>query len=127
MATREQLIQAGYINPILLLHPLSGWCMVDDVPLNDCMKQHAAILTDGALTPEHTVLAKWPSSIYYGGPATHENTILAEWPSSSMYFGGPTTPEHIIHAESLSSVYYVGLTEFMWHASSSGEDMAAAE
>ena len=55
--TREQLIQAGYRNPILLLHPLGGWCKDDDVPLNDRMKQHAALLTDGTLTPEHTILA----------------------------------------------------------------------
>ena len=66
--TREQLIQAGYRNPILLLHPLGGWCKDDDVPLNDRMKQHAALLTDGTLTPEHTILAVWPSPMYYGGP-----------------------------------------------------------
>lgn len=31
--TREQLIKQGYKNPILLLHPLGGWCKDDDVPL----------------------------------------------------------------------------------------------
>jgi 3'-phosphoadenosine 5'-phosphosulfate synthase len=66
--TREQLIRQGYRNPILLLHPLGGWCKDDDVPLNDRMKQHAALLTDGTLTPEHTILAVWPSPMYYGGP-----------------------------------------------------------
>ena len=66
--TREQLIKQGYRNPILLLHPLGGWCKDDDVPLNDRMKQHAALLSDGTLTPEHTILAVWPSPMYYGGP-----------------------------------------------------------
>ena len=66
--TREQLIAAGYRNPILLLHPLGGWCKDDDVPLNDRMKQHAALLSDNTLAPEHTILAVWPSPMYYGGP-----------------------------------------------------------
>ena len=66
--TREQLIKQGYRNPILLLHPLGGWCKDDDVPLSDRMKQHAALLSDGTLTPEHTILAVWPSPMYYGGP-----------------------------------------------------------
>ena len=66
--TREQLIAQGYKNPILLLHPLGGWCKDDDVPLTDRMAQHAALLSDGTLTPEHTILAVWPSPMYYGGP-----------------------------------------------------------
>ena len=66
--TREQLIKQGYRNPILLLHPLGGWCKDDDVPLADRMKQHAALLSDGTLTPDHTILAVWPSPMYYGGP-----------------------------------------------------------
>ena len=66
--TREQLIAQGYRNPILLLHPLGGWCKDDDVPLTDRMAQHAALLADGTLNPEHTILAVWPSPMYYGGP-----------------------------------------------------------
>ena len=66
--TREQLIKQGYRNPILLLHPLGGWCKDDDVPLTDRMAQHAALLSDGTLNPEHTILAVWPSPMYYGGP-----------------------------------------------------------
>ena len=38
--TREQLLKLGYKNPILLLHPLGGWCKDDDVPLDTRMKQH---------------------------------------------------------------------------------------
>jgi 3'-phosphoadenosine 5'-phosphosulfate synthase len=38
--TRQQLIKQGYKNPILLLHPLGGWCKDDDVPLADRMAQH---------------------------------------------------------------------------------------
>jgi 3'-phosphoadenosine 5'-phosphosulfate synthase len=38
--TRVQLLKQGYKNPILLLHPLGGWCKDDDVPLDTRMKQH---------------------------------------------------------------------------------------
>ena len=30
---RRQLIERGYQNPVLLLHPLGGWTKDDDVPL----------------------------------------------------------------------------------------------
>jgi len=66
--TREQLLKQGFKNPILLLHPLGGWCKDDDVPLVDRMNQHQALLDDGTLNPEHTILAVWPSPMYYGGP-----------------------------------------------------------
>jgi len=36
--TRVQLLKQGYKNPILLLHPLGGWCKDDDVPLDYRMK-----------------------------------------------------------------------------------------
>ena len=65
---REQLLAKGYKNPILLLHPLGGWCKDDDVPLNYRMKQHQALLEDGTLDPAHTILAVWPSPMYYAGP-----------------------------------------------------------
>lgn len=66
--TREQLLKLGYKNPILLLHPLGGWVKDDDVPLITRMKQHQALLDDGTLDPEHTILAIWPSPMYYAGP-----------------------------------------------------------
>jgi 3'-phosphoadenosine 5'-phosphosulfate synthase len=66
--TREQLIKAGYKNPILLLHPLGGWCKDDDVPLGPRMNQHQALIDDGTLPAEHIILAVWPSPMYYGGP-----------------------------------------------------------
>ena len=35
---RQQLLAQGYKNPILLLHPLGGWCKDDDVPLDYRMR-----------------------------------------------------------------------------------------
>jgi len=66
--TREQLLKKGYKNPVLLLHPLGGWCKDDDVPLAPRIKQHQALIDDGTLDKEHIVLAVWPSPMFYGGP-----------------------------------------------------------
>merc|ERR1712166_397177 len=66
--TREQLIKQGYKNPVLLLHPLGGWCKDDDVPLGPRMKQHQALIDDGTIDSRHIILAVWPSPMFYGGP-----------------------------------------------------------
>lgn len=66
--TRRKLLERGYRNPTLLLHPLGGWTKDDDVPLPVRMKQHAAILQDGVLDPQSTVVAIFPSPMMYAGP-----------------------------------------------------------
>jgi hypothetical protein len=38
--TRRRLLEMGYKNPLLLLHPLGGYTKADDVPLDWRMKQH---------------------------------------------------------------------------------------
>lgn len=45
---REKLIAKGYKNPILWLSPLGGWTKADDVPLDVRVKQHVAVLNEGA-------------------------------------------------------------------------------
>lgn len=42
--TRKRLLEMGYKNPILLLHPLGGYTKADDVPLCWRMKQHEKVL-----------------------------------------------------------------------------------
>lgn len=66
--TRRRLLERGYKNPVLLLHPLGGWTKDDDVPLPVRMKQHSAILEDKVLDPETTVIAIFPSPMMYAGP-----------------------------------------------------------
>jgi len=66
--TRLDLIAQGYKNPVLLLHPLGGWCKDDDVPLGPRMKQHQALIDDGTIDSRHIILAVWPSPMFYGGP-----------------------------------------------------------
>lgn len=65
---RRQLLERGYNNPVLLLHPLGGWTKDDDVPLPTRMAQHQAVLDSGVLKREHTVLAIFPSPMMYAGP-----------------------------------------------------------
>jgi 3'-phosphoadenosine 5'-phosphosulfate synthase len=66
--TRKKLLERGYKNPVLLLHPLGGWTKADDVPLDVRMEQHGAVLNEKVLEPDHTVLAIFPSPMLYAGP-----------------------------------------------------------
>ncbi|XP_068649919.1 ATP sulfurylase 1, chloroplastic-like [Aristolochia californica] len=66
--TRRRLLEMGYKNPVLLLHPLGGYTKADDVPLTWRMKQHEKVLEEGVLNPETTVVAIFPSPMHYAGP-----------------------------------------------------------
>lgn len=65
---RRQLLERGFKNPVLLLHPLGGWTKDDDVPLPVRMAQHQAVLDSGVLKRDHTILAIFPSPMMYAGP-----------------------------------------------------------
>lgn len=66
--TRRRLLEMGYKNPVLLLHPLGGFVKADDVPLDVRMEQHSKVLEDGILDPETTIVAIFPSPMHYAGP-----------------------------------------------------------
>lgn len=66
--TKRQLLERGFKQPVLLLHPLGGWTKDDDVPLQVRMAQHQAVLDAGVLRREDTVLAIFPSPMMYAGP-----------------------------------------------------------
>ena len=67
--TRKRLLEErGFKKPVLLLHPLGGWTKDDDVPLPTRMEQHKAVLEEGVLDPNSTILAIFPSPMYYAGP-----------------------------------------------------------
>lgn len=65
---RRQLLERGFKNPVLLLHPLGGWTKDDDVPLNVRIAQHEAVLDSGVLDRETTLVAIFPSPMMYAGP-----------------------------------------------------------
>lgn len=81
---RQQLLDRGFKNPILLLHPLGGWTKDDDVPLPIRMAQHQAVLDAGILEKEHTVLAIFPSPMMYAGPTE------VQWHAKSRMNAGAT-------------------------------------
>lgn len=66
--TWQQLRDRGFKRPVLLLHPLGGWTKDDDVPLETRMLQHQAVLDEGLLDAESTILAIFPSPMMYAGP-----------------------------------------------------------
>ncbi|KAI9089767.1 hypothetical protein K1719_029060 [Acacia pycnantha] len=43
--TRRRLLDMGYKNPVLLLHPLGDYTKADDVPLEWRIKQHEKMRT----------------------------------------------------------------------------------
>ena len=50
--TRKRLLDMGYKNPVLLLHPLGGFTKADDVPLSWRMKQHEKVFSyDHSILP----------------------------------------------------------------------------
>ncbi|KOX68057.1 Bifunctional 3'-phosphoadenosine 5'-phosphosulfate synthase [Melipona quadrifasciata] len=67
--TKKRLLEErGFKNPILLLHPLGGWTKDDDVPLHTRILQHEAVLNEGVLDANSTLLAIFPSPMMYAGP-----------------------------------------------------------
>uniref|UniRef100_A0A803PF11 sulfate adenylyltransferase n=1 Tax=Cannabis sativa TaxID=3483 RepID=A0A803PF11_CANSA len=80
--TRRSLLEMGYNNPILLLHPLGGFTKVDDVPLHVRMEQHTKVLEDGILDPKTTIVAIFPSPMHYAGPTE------VQWHAKARINGG---------------------------------------
>ncbi len=82
--TRDKLIKDGFKNPLLLLHPLGGWTKPGDVPLGVRMRQHEAVLEEGILDPESTIVAIFPSPMLYAGPTE------VQWHAKSRMNAGAT-------------------------------------
>lgn len=55
--TRRRLLEMGYKNPVLLLHPLGGYTKADDVPLIWRMRQHEKV-------------RELPKSVIFASPIT---------------------------------------------------------
>lgn len=98
-STRDKLIQKGYSNPVLLLHPCGGWTKDDDVPLNIRMDQHQALILDGELSNDHTILAIWPSPMFYAGPSEVLWHVSSRLNAGSHYFIVGRDPAGIGHPE----------------------------
>jgi 3'-phosphoadenosine 5'-phosphosulfate synthase len=98
-STRDQLIEKGYSNPLLLLHPCGGWTKDDDVPLDIRMKQHQALISDGELLDSQTILAIWPSPMFYAGPSEVLWHVTSRLNAGCEYFIVGRDPAGIAHPE----------------------------
>ena len=98
-STREQLIEKGYSNPLLLLHPCGGWTKDDDVPLPIRIEQHQALISDGELSESQTILAIWPSPMFYAGPSEVLWHVASRLNAGVNYFIVGRDPAGIGHPE----------------------------
>ena len=98
-STRDMLIERGYKNPVLLLHPCGGWTKDDDVPLDIRMQQHQAIIDDNELNKDQTILAIWPSPMYYAGPSEVLWHVASRLNAGVEYFIVGRDPAGINHPE----------------------------
>ena len=103
--TRRQLKAEGFRNPILLLHPLGGWTKEDDVPLDVRMKQHDAVLEDGILDPETTIVAIFPSPMIYGGPTEVQWHAKARINAGADHYIVGRDPAGMNHPETDAPIY----------------------
>lgn len=104
--TRRQLLDRGYCNPVLLLHPLGGWTKSDDVPLKIRMEQHHAVLKEGILDPSSTVLAIFPSPMMYAGPTEVQWHAKARMATGANFYIVGRDPAGMPHPETKEDLYH---------------------
>ncbi|KAI8566324.1 hypothetical protein RHMOL_Rhmol02G0032000 [Rhododendron molle] len=94
--TRRRLLEMGYKNPVLLLHPLGGYMKADDVPHSWRMKQHEkAELGFVPGVPFRAVFGSWISGgkgkVMGKGSGRRcsypETTVVSIFPSPMHYVG----------------------------------------
>ncbi|KAF6031277.1 PAPSS2 [Bugula neritina] len=103
--TRRKLLERGYKNPTLLLHPLGGWTKDDDVPLPVRMQQHAAILKDAVLDPASTVVAIFPSPMMYAGPTEVQWHAKARMAAGANFYIVGRDPAGMPHPDGGKDLY----------------------
>ncbi|CAL8286717.1 unnamed protein product [Arctogadus glacialis] len=103
--THRRLVERGYRKPVLLLHPLGGWTKDDDVPLEWRMKQHAAVLDEGVLDSETTIVAIFPSPMMYAGPTEVQWHCRARMVAGANFYIVGRDPAGMPHPETGKDLY----------------------
>ncbi|XP_056324911.1 bifunctional 3'-phosphoadenosine 5'-phosphosulfate synthase 2b [Danio aesculapii] len=103
--TKRRLLDRGYKKPVLLLHPLGGWTKEDDVPLDWRMRQHAAVLEEGVLDPENTIVAIFPSPMMYAGPTEVQWHCRARMIAGANFYIVGRDPAGMPHPETKQDLY----------------------
>uniref|UniRef100_A0A669CKV7 3'-phosphoadenosine 5'-phosphosulfate synthase 2a n=1 Tax=Oreochromis niloticus TaxID=8128 RepID=A0A669CKV7_ORENI len=103
--TKRRLLERGYKNPVLLLHPLGGWTKDDDVPLQWRMRQHDAVLEEGVLDPASTIVAIFPSPMMYAGPTEVQWHCRARMIAGANFYIVGRDPAGMPHPETKKDLY----------------------
>lgn len=103
--TRDKLLERGYKQPVLLLHPLGGWTKDDDVPLPTRIEQHKAVLDENVLDPSSTVLAIFPSPMSYAGPTEVQWHARSRMAAGIQYYIVGRDPAGIQHPDTGEYLY----------------------
>lgn len=103
--TRRRLIERGYSNPVLLLHPLGGFTKNDDVPLPVRIEQHHAVMKEGILDMDSTVMAIFPSPMMYGGPTEVQWHAKARIAAGASYYIVGRDPAGMKHPGTGEDIY----------------------
>lgn len=102
--TRKRLLEErGFKNPVLLLHPLGGWTKDDDVPLHTRILQHEAVLEEGILKADSTLLAIFPSPMMYAGPIEVQWHAKARMNAGANFYIVGRDPAGIPHPNKLAT------------------------
>ncbi|XP_046914783.2 3'-phosphoadenosine 5'-phosphosulfate synthase [Dermatophagoides farinae] len=103
--TKRQLLDRGYKNPVLLLHPLGGWTKNDDVPLHIRIKQHQAVIKEGVLDEQSTLMAIFPSPMSYAGPREVQWHAKARLVTGANFYIVGRDPAGIPHPDTRKDLY----------------------
>lgn len=104
--TRQFLLDKGYKNPVLLLHPLGGWTKDDDAPLHVRIEQHKAVLEDGQyLNANSTIMAIFPSPMMYAGPTEVQWHAKTRMNAGANFYIVGRDPAGMPHPDTKSDLY----------------------
>ena len=104
--TRKFLLEKGYKNPVLLLHPLGGWTKDDDAPLEVRIEQHKAVLGDGNfLDANSTIMAIFPSPMMYAGPTEVQWHAKTRMNAGCQYYIVGRDPAGMPHPDTKVDLY----------------------
>lgn len=103
--TKRQLLERGYKNPVLLLHPLGGWTKDDDVPLHVRISQHQAVIKEGVLDEHSTLMAIFPSPMSYAGPREVQWHAKARLVTGANFYIVGRDPAGIPHPDKDKDLY----------------------
>ncbi|KPM05847.1 bifunctional 3'-phosphoadenosine 5'-phosphosulfate synthase-like protein, partial [Sarcoptes scabiei] len=103
--TIRQLKDRNYKNPVLLLHPLGGWTKDDDVPLEVRIRQHQAVMDEGVIDPQKTIMAIFPSPMSYAGPREVQWHAKARLVTGAKFYIVGRDPAGIPHPDTKDDLY----------------------